>query len=106
MRKLCRRSWISGRDSLPSTAGDSFAGDGVTALASNSPDGVWTICQLSAQRVQSRRRERSQGTPRALELVDFRQQRQQFRRDLDGVCFEHTGIYAGLCRIVYRENTG
>ena len=42
-----------------------------------------------AQCPQAFRREGTKGTPCTFELVDFGNQGQQFRRDLDGVCLEH-----------------
>jgi hypothetical protein len=45
-----------------------------------------------------------QSPPGSLEFVDLRQEGQQFLRNLDGVCVEHTRNYAGLYRIVCRRN--
>jgi hypothetical protein len=39
--------------------------------------------------------------PRAFELIDLRQECQQFLRNLDCVSVEHTRNYAGLYRIVH-----
>ncbi len=44
-----------------------------------------SICGDLAQRLEPFGRERSQGAPGSLELVEFRQQGKQFRSDANGV---------------------
>ena len=55
------------------------------------------------QRVQALGRKRTERAPCPLELVEFGQQRQQIRRDLDGFGFHHSQKHTDLYRIVHPQ---